>query len=383
MTHPSPSALTAALTADNAFSPLQRYDTLVQQHTLTLDSQQQAVMHRLDRLYHSLLLWHAYQQLPRMRQWLTPEPPRPRGVFVWGHVGRGKSMLMDMFFHSLPLPKKRLHFHAFMRHVHHELHQMRTRHHPDPLLPVADALAKQARLMYLDEYEVQDVADAMLLSRLFARLLEQGCICVFTSNRPPEEHYQGGLQRDRYLAFVQELQQQVEVLSLDSPTDYRMLKIQAMQQTYWHPLTDANADALLQAYRDLTDGFEDETTLEVLGRTLHFPHAAGNVLLTDFATLCAKELGSADYLAIANRFDTLCLQHIPTLGSHNRNEARRFVTLIDILYQQKVKLLCTAAAPAEALYPEGDGAFEFRRTVSRLNEMRSGAYLEQHHQPHE
>ena len=278
---------------------------------------------------------------------------------------------------GLPLPKKRIHFHAFMLDVHKRLHAWRKTHGADDFLPrVVQDIAENIRLLCLDEFQVTDVTDAMILSRLFTGLMDAGVVVVMTSNRHPKDLYKGGLQRDQFLKFVDVVKARMEIVEIASPHDYRLAQLAAMQATFVQPLGE-EADAFLhESWNRLTgDGRSYRLDIEVQGRVLRIDkHHSGIAWLT-FDELCARPLGANDYLELATLCHTLLLQNIPAMRLEDRNEAKRFVTLIDALYEHKVKLLATAAAPPDALYPSGDGSFEFQRTASRLHEMQSERYL--------
>jgi cell division protein ZapE len=320
---------------------------------------------------------------------LFKKPKPPRGVYLWGPVGRGKSMLMDLFFASAPVQRKRrVHFQAFMAEVHGLIGQWRTGdtaarkarfgqvRGDDPIAPAAELIASQARLLCFDELQVTDIADAMILGRLFEALFEQGVTLVATSNRAPDDLYRNGLNRQLFLPFITMLKQKLEVVGVAGATDFRLDRLRGAR-VYFTPI-DADAEAAFDAlWRNLLDGAEElGATLEVLGRKLRLPHAAGGLLRASFASLCATALGPQDYLAIAERFHTVFLEDVPVLEPAKRDEARRFVTLIDVLYEADIKLVVLAAAEPDALYPAGDGSFEFERTASRLYEMRSEAWLQ-------
>lgn len=308
----------------------------------------------------------------------------PKGLYIWGDVGRGKTLLMDFFFAEVQLEKKRrAHFNSFMVDVHARIHAERQREGAsDPIPVVARALAEEARLLCFDEFQVTDVADAMILGRLFDRLFAEGVTIVATSNTPPDRLYEGGLNRQLFLPFIEEIKQRLEVVELNGPTDYRLQRLSGVR-VYLTPL-GAEADAAMDAaWRQLTNTVKGKPYgLVVLGRQLPVPQAARGVARFDFKDLCAQPLAAADYLALAQRFHTILLDHIPVLTPEMRNEARRFTLLIDTLYDEGVKLICSAAAPPDRLYPEGDGAEAFRRTASRLAEMQSEDYLRKGHGIH-
>ena len=318
---------------------------------------------------------------------LLGEPTEPlAGVYLWGGVGRGKSMLMDLAFDHIAIqPKRRVHFHAFMLETHQRLRQARASEEGDPLDEVAERIADEARLLAFDEMIVNNPADAMILSRLFEKLLATGVKVVTTSNRPPQDLYQDGLNRELFLPFIALIGQRMEVVAVDGPTDYRLDRLEGVE--VWHvPNGPAATQALSTAFFKLTDyAVEDRAKVpsEELdvggGRMLHVPKSLKGVAVFSFKRLCGEARGAADYLAIAHRFHTVIIVGIPVMTRAMRNEASRFATLIDSLYEHRVKLLAGADAEPAGLYPEGDGSFEFARTVSRLEEMRSAEYLAEGH----
>jgi cell division protein ZapE len=362
------------------------------------DPPQELAAEKLESLHHALIGyepslgrggWKERFGLARRRQ----EPPQ--GLYIYGGVGRGKSMLMDIFFRAAPVARKRrVHFHEFMQEVQAALNDERQRQAMDTLRgrpggrsgdrndivhAVAQRFAGDASLLCFDEFQVSDIADAMILGRLFNALLEAGVVVVATSNRPPRDLYKDGLQRELFLPFIDLIQKRLDVLHLDSGVDYRLENMRQMD-VYLTPL-GPETEARLNAYfRQLTHGAEaGPETLFVKGREVVIPLAADDIAFSEFGELCERPLGPADYLTLASRFDVLLLSGIPRLSPLKRNEAKRFVTLIDALYEHRVKLICSAERPAEELYPEGDGAFEFQRTVSRLHEMRSETYIGSQH----
>ena len=317
----------------------------------------------------------------------------PKGLYLWGGVGRGKSMLMDVFFDQLPNSKKsRVHFHAFMQDVHaqifawRKLDKKQRRAQPnyvrgagdDPIAPTAKAIALKADILCFDEFHVTDIADAMILSRLFTALFARGVVVVATSNRAPDALYKDGLNRKLFLPFIELLKERLEIFDFIGDEDHRLRKLQRAP-VYYTPLGSEADDGVEQAWQRLTRPHTPEiTTLTVQGRTLDLL-AVHDTARTNFSDLCARTLGPADYLEIAQNFTTLILENVPVMGPENRNEAKRFITLIDALYEMKTKLIISADAPPEQLYGAGDGVFEFERTTSRLMEMQSADYLGQGH----
>ena len=310
-----------------------------------------------------------------------PEPAAeaPQGIYIHGAVGRGKSMLMDLFFETAPVKRKRrVHFHAFMAEVHDRAHRMRKRA-GDPIPGLASAVAAEATLLCFDEFQVDNIADAMILGRLFEALLARGVTVVATSNTAPADLYRNGLQRERFLPFIDILQQRLHVLELAGGDDHRLARLKG-RRVYHAPLDAAAAAELDRAFRDLTDldrGTPD--TVSVRGREIAVPEAARGVARFHFDDLCRKPLGAGDYLALAARFHTFILAGVPAMRPENRNEARRFINLIDALYEARCNLVLSAEAGPRELYPRGLGADIFRRTTSRLIEMQAEDYIARRH----
>ncbi len=362
---------------------MERYVALVEAGELRPDAEQEAAARRLARLQDELARAQNRDSGGLIDKLLRRKSANPRGVYLWGGVGRGKSMLMDLFHETLPITRKRrVHFHAFMIEVHARLREERLKESGDPIPPVAAALARPVQCLAFDEMVVNNSADAMIMSRLFTNLIvEQGVTVVTTSNRAPSELYKDGLNREHFLPFIALIERELDIMALNGPVDYRLERLGGMET--WHtPLGDRSTAQVREAFFRLTDYPPEDSAhvpsaeLEVGGgRTLHVPKSLKGVAVFSFKRLCAEARGAPDYLAIARNYHTVIIVGIPQMGPENRNEAARFVTLIDALYESRVKLLATAAAQPEDLYTKGDGSFEFERTASRLSEMRSAEYL--------
>jgi cell division protein ZapE len=358
--------------------PMAAYEALLAGGKLQEDPVQAEVAARLDLLARTL----ADYRPPRAngllgRLGLGRSADAPPGIYLYGPVGSGKSMLMDLFFEAVDGPiKRRVHFHEFMLEVHRRLHERRQGDEGDPLGPVAGELASKSQVLCFDEFAVHNIADAMILSRLFEGLLDRGVVVVATSNFPPERLYEDGLNRERFLPFIDLLEERLQVVEVDGGTDYRLARLRDLA-VYHQPLGPEAQTALERAFAVLTDGARGERqVLEVGTRRLNVPKAAQGVAWFDFGELCEQPLGAADYLALTERYHTIILSGIPVLTPDRRNEARRLMTLVDALYERRVKLIVSAAAPPDELYAAGDGAFEFRRTASRLAEMQTRSYIE-------
>ncbi len=351
-------------------SPLAAYHARLAAGDLDADPAQAAAAERLEALAEKLAAW-------RPDAWLGKSEP-PRGLYMYGPVGRGKSMLLDLFFEAAPIKKKRrVHFHEFMLARHAFLRDARARDvgQEQLIIQAAKQVADEARLLCFDEIQVTDIADAMILGRLFERLFDEGVVIVATSNRPPDDLYKNGLNRQLFLPFIALLKERLDVLELSGPHDYRLRQLMAAP-VWYAPLGPAADESMERAWRRLTAGAAPQAvTLDVGGRALRVEREAAGVARFTFEELCARPLGAADYLEIAERFHTVLLEDIPKLSPSKREEAARFRTLIDALYEAKVKLVATAEAEPQRLYPEGDQSFEFERTASRLMEMRSEGYL--------
>lgn len=363
------------LSATPATALMRAYEARLRAGQLRADPAQAEALRSFAALAEALEGYVPAPQRPFWRRWLGM--PMPRGIYVWGDVGRGKSMLMDLFFESVPVArKKRVHFHSFMRDLHRQIHALRDTV-SDPIPPLAEALAREAWLLCFDEMQILDITDAMLIRRFFELLQAQGVVVVVTSNRKPNDLYLNGLQRGQFLPFIEEIKTGMEVIELKSAADYRRLHLESLDETFVHP-NDADARLWLETqFATLAHGTKDAPlTIHMPGRQWAVPHFAGEVAMASFEDLCEANLGAADYMELARHASTLLLSGIPILSPAARNAAKRFVTLIDVLYEAKVKLLATAAAEPDKLYPSGDGAFEFARTASRLIEMQSPRYFE-------
>lgn len=362
----------------------ERYSALVKAGELKHDRDQEAAAAALGALQTRL------EAVPprgsTVWRFLRKKPESARGLYLWGGVGRGKSMLMDLFFESVGIKsKRRAHFHEFMLDIHARLKIEREKEKGDPIPPLVEDLANEARLLCFDEMVVNNMADAAIMSRLFTGLIAEGVTVVTTSNRHPDGLYKDGLNRQLFLPFIDLVKAKLDIVGLNGPTDYRRDRL-GDSRTWLVPNGPEATKALSQTFFHLTDyPPEDRAHVPALeldvggGRMLHVPKALKGVAVFSFKRLCADARGAADYLAIARRFHTVIMVGIPVLGPQNRNEAARFVTLIDALYEYRVKFLASADAAPDALYTKGDGRFEFERTVSRLLEMQSEEYLVEGH----
>ena len=339
------------------------YASKVASGELTEDPAQAAVFPEFDRLQTALAK-------PVKRSWFSKPPAPPKGLYLWGGVGRGKSMMIDLFVSCLDLPCRRVHFHAFMQEIHANLHAARKRGVEDALAPVADAVAADIKLLAIDEMLITDITDAMIVGRLFEKLFVAGVVVVTTSNRAPSELYKHGINRQLFLPFIKLTEQNLNVHELVSPTDYRQDRL-AGSPVYFTPNDSAAQSQLGSLWQDLTGGVSAVLTLKAKGRDVVVANYHNGVGRARFFDLCGQPLGAADYLAVAEAVRVLLIEDIPQLGRSNFNEAKRFVTLIDALYEARVRLICSAAASPEMLYTEGEGTFEFERTASRLREMQS------------
>ena len=374
--------------------PLHAYRALRRDGRLQHDAAQELAAEKLQSLHNALKdyrpggrqSWAERLGLARFlaatNEGSAPHQGAPQGLYLYGGVGRGKSMLMDLFLAQAPTEhKRRVHFHAFMLDVHETLHNWRQERPRElDLIPaLADKLAAESWLICFDEFHVTNIADAMILGRLFTALFDLGVIVVATSNWAPDDLYADGLQRDQFLPFITLLKSRLDVLELAGGRDWRLMRLKDMA-VYHSPLGELSRRNMASAFARLTDAAAPEAaSLTVMGRSLNVARRHGRVAWFYFSDLCAKPLGAADYLAIATHFDVVLIDEVPRLDADHRNEARRFMTLIDVLYEHRVTAIIAAADRPERLYPDGEGAIEFRRAVSRLNEMQSVDYLSRPH----
>lgn len=361
---------------------IDRYDALISEGRIEMDAAQAEIAHLLDDLEQRL-------ENRGGGGWFS-KPKDVKGLYLWGGVGRGKSMLMDLFFATVEIEnKRRVHFHDFMQETHTFINDWKKLSSKekkatgwsvksgddDPIPPAAKKIAAHAELLCFDEFQVSDIADAMILGRLFTQLLERKVVVVATSNRPPDDLYKNGLNRQRFVPFIELLKETHEVHEIRSDRDYRLERLTSAP-VYYSPLGPAADEAMQAAWDRLTNCAEPhETQLTVQGRQWRLPQVAAGVVRMGFDEMCNRPLGAADYLALARMFDTVLIEDVPLLRPENGNAARRFVTLIDALYEAKSKVIVSAEAEPNELYISGDGAFEFERTASRLYEMRSADYL--------
>jgi len=343
--------------------------------SIVLDAAQLAALERLQSLYDELVAFKRARQ--SVLRWLSPPIP-PRGAYFWGGVGRGKSFLMDAFYAALPYRRKtRVHFHAFMRGVHEDLKKLKREE--DPLIAVAARIAHRYRVVCFDEFHVSDVADAMILGRLFGALFARGVVFVTTSNYRPDDLYPNGLQRQNLLPTIALLKQWLDVIEVDGGTDYRLREL-AQAECYYTPLADSVETELAARFDRMRPGPDEDPRLVVEARPLQARRRAGSLVWFDFGTLCEGPRSQLDYLELARRFAVVIVSGVPRLTPDMGNAARRFTWLVDVFYDHRVKLLLSAAVPADELYRDGPNSQDFLRTVSRLIEMRTREYMALPHQ---
>lgn len=331
---------------------------------LVPDAAQEACLPELERLADALIHPH--------RRGLFRRIETPRGLYLWGGVGRGKSMLMDLFVSALPetVPARRVHFHAFMQEIHREMHRLRKEGVEDPIKPVAKAISDAVRVFAFDEMQITDITDAMIVGRLFEQIFENGCTVITTSNRVPEDLYKDGLNRQLFLPFIALLKDRMVVHQIASQRDHRQDRLKGAQ-VYFTPINPESRAAIEAIWQELSGGLSETLTLHVQGREVELPRFQNGVARASFYDLCGRPLGPADYLKLAETVRVLIIEDIPELSRRNFNEARRFVTLIDALYEAHVRVIASAASRPDLLYIEGEGSFEFERTASRLYEMQA------------
>ncbi len=358
----------------------QRYQEMVVKHHIQSDADQIKVLGHLQHLLDDISDQVDLSKQRIFSPLLSAPQEITRSLYIFGDVGRGKSMLMDVFYEACPVKsKRRVHFHAFMQEVHDYMHTWRKKYTGDPLPSLAVKIRQSSLLLCFDEFQVTDIADAMLLSRLFTRLFNQGVIFVATSNQHPDDLYKNGLQRELFLPFISLLKQSSEILELVAKEDYRLSYFKSMKTTFHLEKAAEKSDFLQQRFNELTNsGSMEVKTLHVKGRELVFNKVHGDILFTSFNELCNRALGVPDYLEVANEFNTILIAGIPALSKEIRDQVRRFVTLIDTLYEKNVKIICTVEVPVEEMNFE-DRDFDFKRTRSRLFEMQSENYFQRKH----
>jgi len=341
------------------------YEQSLSKRGFVADPSQRRAVERLQQLYEE---WSAYKaRRSNAVTRLLVKPPIPKGVYLWGPVGRGKSFLMDAFYLCVPLVRKRrVHFHHFMREIHRELNEVKGTE--DPIAEVAARTARRQRLICFDEFHVSDIADAMILGRFLEQAMERGVEFVMTSNYHPDQLYSSGLQRERFLPAIELIKSHLDVVGVDSGIDYRRLKMEKVQ--VYH-LSDA---PLSKIFEELKDVEEEKQPLDVEGRTIPYRKRAGGLVWFDFEALCGGPRSYADYVDLTKRFHTIILSGVPRMSAKQSDAARRFTWLIDVLYDEHIKLVVSAEAPPEDLFTEGENAADFQRTVSRLHEMQAAEY---------
>jgi cell division protein ZapE len=346
----------------------QIYTARVADGTLRADPAQEAILPLFDRLHAELSAASMGKRGLLSLIGGRKKPTAPKGLYIWGGVGRGKSMLMDLFHEHSPVPSRRVHFHAFMQEVQSQIFEARKKGVSDTIVPVIDKVAEDIRLLCFDEMQITDIADAMIVGRLFEGLFARGVTVVTTSNRVPDDLYKNGLNRQLFLPFIDIIKDKLEVHHLHSPVDYRQGRLTGTP-VYFSPINDDTRATIDDIWNDLTGAATDSLTIRVKGRDVVLPKFHNGIARATFWDLCGQMFGPGDYLAIADAVKLLIIEDIPRLGRGNFNEAKRFVTLVDALYEAKVRVVASAVDEPESLYIEGAGVFEFERTASRLREM--------------
>jgi|TARA_B110000908_G_C10225785_1_gene437830 cell division protein ZapE len=343
------------------------YADLIADGTLTPDPAQQAVLPEFERIREDV-------SKPVKSGWFSKAPEAPKGLYLWGGVGRGKSMLMDLFAQHLgDVPVRRVHFHAFMQEIQTAMHAARATGVEDTIAPVAAEVIANVKVLAFDEMQISDITDAMIVGRLFEALFDAGVVVITTSNRIPDDLYKHGLNRGAFLPFIDLIKGKMNIWELTSPTDYRQDRLSG-SEVYFTPSNTESRAAMDSVWNDLAGGPSEPLSLRVKGRDVILPKFRNGIARVGFFDLCGKHLGPADFLEVASAVKVLLIDDIPTLSRSNFNEAKRFVILIDALYEARVRLICSAAASPEMLYLEGEGTFEFERTASRLREMQSDGW---------
>lgn len=364
-------ALSVELLRSHRSDVVSLYRQSLERRGFVADPAQWRAVERLQRLFDE---WRAYKARRNTAlKRLLVKPPLPKGVYLWGGVGRGKSFLMDSFYLCVPLVRKRrVHFHHFMREIHRELAELRGTE--DPIAAAAQRTAKRWRLICFDEFHVSDIADAMILGRYLEQVMDRGVEFVMTSNYHPDQLYPNGLQRERFLPAIEFIKTRLDVLEVDNGTDYRRLKMERVK-IYHTPLGEESEREMADIFRDLADVEDEHQALDVEGRRIPYLKRAGGLVWFDFAVLCGGPRSYADYVDLAKRFHTVLLSRVPRMSTRNADEARRFTWLVDVFYDARVKLVVSAEAAPHELYVEGVNSAEFARTESRLIEMQSREYL--------
>ncbi len=367
-------------------SLINAYQQLVENSQVIEDAAQKIVLEKLQDLKNAAENYFSKNDNVFSRLLKPNKCDLPNGIYIFGDVGSGKSMLMDLFFENIQIKqKRRVHFHAFMIEIHKMLYRWRQENRDnvdasDPIPQIAKDICGQANILCFDEMQVTDIADAMILGRLFSELFDNEIIIISTSNRHPDDLYKNGLQRERFIPFLDLLKTKMQATGLNADQDYRLSHLKSLSTVYSTPLGKKSDKFLKEVFCGLTNNAKAKNmVLEVDGREVYIAKTHGDVAWVSFADLCDRPLGAADYIEIAREFSTLLISNIPKMTRDNRNEAKRFCILIDELYERKVKLICSADSPPDQLYEEGDGSFEFERTASRLIEMQSEQYLKEAH----